>query len=136
VPDSDKAEKILIDTYAWIEYFKGSEEGLRAKKFIEGQFKLVTPSIVIAELSDKYRRTGVTGWSIRNKFIKFKSKILLLDEIIADEAGKLKQDMKKNYKDVGLADAIILAHSAESNAKILTGDRYLRQQKHAIDITL
>jgi len=135
VPNSDKIDRIIVDTYAWIEYFKGSEEGKKAKKIIDGQFELFTPSIVIAELSDKYRREGIKEWSIRNKFIKFRTKILSLDEDVADKAGEFKQELKKKYKDSGLADAIVFSHSMEIKAKILTGDKHLKDLKNSIDIS-
>lgn len=133
MPALDK--KIIVDTYAWIEYFKGSVEGKKAKKFIEGSFELFTPSIVIAELSDKYRRENINEWPIRKRFVKFKTKILNLDEKIADEAGKLKQDIRKKYRDASLADAIILAHSLDAKAKIITGDKHLKNLNSSIDIT-
>lgn len=132
--NSGDENSIIIDTYAWIEYFKGSEEGNKAKKIIEGNFNLFTPSIVIAELSDKYRREGLKEWEIRNKFIRLKTKILLLDENIADKAGELKQDLKKKYKDAGLADAIVWVHALDISAQILTGDKHLKDLKNSIDI--
>ncbi len=120
MPDSDKhAQKsIVIDTYAWIEYFKGSEEGLKAKKFIDDEFELFTPSIVIAELSGKYRTEGIEEWGLRKQFIKVKTKILFLDENIVDKSGELKQELKKKFRNAGLADAIILAHSLDVQANI------------------
>ena len=130
------SDKIVIDTHAWIEYFKGSAEGLKAKKIIESNLELFTPSIVIAELSDKYRREGIREWEIRNRFIKLKTKILYLDDTIADKAGELKQELKKDYKNVGLADAIILAHSLTVKGRILTGDKHLRNLEHSIDLTI
>ena len=133
MPDSDK---IVIDTYAWIEYFRGSDEGLKAKKFIEDDFELFTPSIVIAELSDKYRREDITEWEIRKRYIKLKTKMLYLDENVADKAGELKQELKKKYKDAGLADAIVFAHSLDVEARILTGDKHLKNLKHSIDLTI
>ena len=130
------SDKIVIDTYAWIEYFKGSEEGNKAKKFIESDLELFTPSIVIAELSDKYLRENLKEeWEIRNKFIRFKTKILHLEENTADKAGELKQKLKEKYKDAGLADAIIWAHALNVNARILTGDKHLRSLKESIDLT-
>ena len=134
--NSDRQGRIIIDTYAWIEYFKGSKEGEKAKKFIEGQFELCTPSIVIAELSDKYRRERIEDWDARNRFIKLKTKILFLDENIADKAGELKQNLRKTYKDTGLADAIILAHSMNRNGRILTGDKHLKNLNNSIDLTV
>lgn len=136
MPNSGSSDKIVIDTYAWIEYFKGSDEGIKAKKIIEGEFELFTPSIVIAELSDKYRRENLSDkWVTRIQFVKLCTKILVLDADVSDKAGELKQNLKKNYKDVGLADAIVLAHSLNIDADILTGDRHLKNLKNAIDIT-
>jgi len=136
VPNLDNSKKIVIDTYAWIEYFKGSNEGIKAKKFIEGEFELFTPSMVIAELSDKYRREDLSDkWATRIQFIGLCTKILVLDADVSDKAGELKQHLKKNYRDVGLADAIVFAHSLNIGARILTGDKHLKNLKNAIDIT-
>ncbi len=136
MPDSGdrSADRIIVDTYAWIEYFKGSEEGLKAKTFIEGRFELFTPAIVIAELSDKYRRECITEWETRNRFVKLRTKILALDENIADMAGELKQGLRKKHMDAGLADAIIFAHSLAVEARILTGDKHLKHVKSCISL--
>lgn len=128
-------KNIVIDTYAWIEYFRGSEEGLKAKGFIDGAFSLFTPSIVVAELSDKYRREEIAEWDSRRKFISVKSRILELDETIADKSGELKHYLRKLHKDAGLADAIVFAHANIINAKILGGDKHLKDLKESIDIT-
>ena len=46
-------ELFVLDTFAWVEYFIGSERGERVKNFIETN-NCVTPTIVIAEISAKY----------------------------------------------------------------------------------
>ena len=130
--NSDESKRIVLDTYAWIEYFKGTSEGLKAKRYVEGNFELFTPAIVIAELSDKYRRELIEGWPARKSFIKVKTKLLILDDLIADKAGELKQLLRKEHNDAGLADAIILAHSFQVKGLILTGDKHLRHLKNAI----
>ncbi len=40
----------VYDTYAWIEYFRGSEKGAVVKRLLESQ-KGYTPSIVLAEVA-------------------------------------------------------------------------------------
>ena len=133
MPSSDR---IVVDTYAWIEYFKGSKEGKKVKKLVESNLELFTPSIVVAELSDKYRRENMEKeWEIRNKFIRFKTTILHLEEITADKAGELKQKLREKYKDAGLADAIVWSHAVDINGKILTGDKHLKLLKESLDIT-
>lgn len=132
---SGDPDRIVVDTYAWVEYFSGSDQGLKAKKILEGKFEIFTPSIVIAELSDKYRRENMSEWEIRFRFIKLKTKILFLDEATANRAGELKQILKKNYKDAGLADAIVWAHALDMNARLITGDKHLKNLENSIDIT-
>ena len=46
---------VVLDTYAWVEYFRGSERGLVVKEFLE-KGEVVTPSITLAELARKYKR--------------------------------------------------------------------------------
>lgn len=51
--------KYVVDSYAWIEYFRGSKSGEKAKEFIEGG-EAATATITLAELREKYLREG---WS-------------------------------------------------------------------------
>ena len=46
---------VVYDSYAWIEYFRGSEKGLKVKELL--RHKGYTPSIVLAEIARKYLRT-------------------------------------------------------------------------------
>ncbi len=133
VPNSEPRRAVL-DTYAWIEYFRGSAEGSAVSKYLEKGFQPFTPSIVIAELSDKYRREGINEWPVRRSFIKLKSKILHLDELTADRAGELKQTLRKKFKDAGLADAIVWAHSLQNDALVVTGDKHLREMENAVNL--
>jgi predicted nucleic acid-binding protein len=50
----------VIDSYAWIEYFRASPAGERAKRPIEGEGS-ATPSIVVAEVSRKLLREVEAG---------------------------------------------------------------------------
>ena len=51
------ADTIVVDSYGWTEYAEGSAAGEVAREYIEGPSSLVTPAIVVAELSDKATRT-------------------------------------------------------------------------------
>ena len=46
--------KIVVDSYAWIEIFLGTEKGKSASKAIEDAEQAITPEIVLAEISRKY----------------------------------------------------------------------------------
>ncbi|MDY6774399.1 MAG: PIN domain-containing protein, partial [Candidatus Nanohaloarchaea archaeon] len=87
-------------------------------------------------LSDKYRREGLTEeWKIRRHFVRMKSEVLDLDFSVAEEAGDLKQELRKEHEDAGLADAVILSHAHEEEATVLTGDRHLVHREAAEDIS-
>jgi predicted nucleic acid-binding protein len=114
----------VIDSFAWIEYFLGTAAGHRAKDFIESD-KGITPTIVIAELAEKYRRERLPIAADLD-FIIAKTRIAPLDTKIAEKAGSLSPDRKQKVKRWGLADSIVLATSREYGAKVVTGDEHFR----------
>ncbi|OFX17412.1 hypothetical protein A3K71_05405 [archaeon RBG_16_50_20] len=117
-------EIYVIDSFAWIEYFLGSAAGSNARPFIEGG-KGVTPTIVIAELAEKYRRAKL-AFAGDLDFITSKTRVVSLDTGIAERAGALNHERKRVAKRWGLADSIILATARHHNAKIVTGDEHFR----------
>lgn len=131
-----RENRILFDAYAWIEYFRGSEEGKSVKKFIESDAEILTPTIVLAELSDKYRRIGKEKeWEEdRREIVELRSQIVPLTPDTADEAGAIKNEMREEYEDYPLADGIITSIARESECKILTGDRHMRGLKKTINL--
>ncbi len=134
MPSSARNE-ILLDTYAWIEYFRGSKKGERLKKIVESDAEILTPTIVVAELSDKYRRTGRSEeWTSRRQLIELRSEILPLTPDSADHAGRIKVGMREKYRDFPLADGMILALCRERNAKLLTGDKHLRGLRETLNL--
>ncbi len=112
----------LLDTYAWVEYFIGSDEGKIVEKLIKSE-KIYTSIISIAELSDKYYREGLTDeWEGRYKFIVSKSNIILCTMEIAKNAGPRKWELRKTIKKVGLADAIIIETAFQKELIVISGD--------------
>lgn len=128
--------KILFDTYAWIEYFRGSKEGETVKGYVESDVAVFTPTIVIAELSDKYRRAGKDEeWEEnRRRIVELRSQIVNLSLNSADTAGKIKKDMRKRHSDFPLADGMILATTREMGCTVLTGDKHIRNLDEAINL--
>lgn len=129
--------KVVVDTYAWIEYFRGTEEGRRAREYIEGEHELICPAVVVAELSDKYRRNDLADvWHRERKpFVEITCGVEPLDAELADKAGKLKTEMRRDHDDFGLADATILATADSHGAKLLTGDSHLTGLDRTIDLS-
>lgn len=122
--ESAVADTIVVDSFAWIEYADGSRAGENAREFIEGPSSLVTPAIVIAELSEKATRTGRRDdWSERlYPYIRRQTTIAPLTPDLADRAGELKWSLREASPEVGLADALVLATARDAEAKVLTGD--------------
>ena len=122
----------VIDSFAWVEYFAGSKAGEFAKGYIEGGDS-ITPTIVIAELSEKYARLK-QDFSNKLKFIILKSRTVALSEDIATLAGIVSVDRKKKISGWGLADSIILATARLQKANVVTGDEHFRDLEEAIMI--
>jgi predicted nucleic acid-binding protein len=125
-------EIFVIDSFAWIEYFIGSEPGKIVKQYIESGDS-VTPSIVIAELSSKYHREKI-DFKSRLNFIKMKSSISILNEEIAIIAGKINSERKKKVKNWGIVDSIIMATANLLNARVVTGDEHFKDVEKVIMI--
>jgi predicted nucleic acid-binding protein len=123
----------VIDSYAWIEYFKGTEYGRRAAKYIE-RGNCATPTIVLAELSDKYHREGWKFWEDDLEFILAKTEIIDLTKEIAIKAGEIKKMMRNSHPNFGLADAIIYETAQSVNAPVLTGDEHFKGVENVIYI--
>lgn len=127
--------KILLDTYAWIEYLEGSEEGKRVKKVLENETDIYTALVSIAELSDAFHRGDVEtkfDWSEILDYIQLNSIIVELNETEMASAGVLKVDRRKKSDDFGLMDAIILESSRKIDAELMTGDPHLTEEDNAI----
>jgi predicted nucleic acid-binding protein len=125
--------KIIIDTYAWIEYFRGTQRGAMAKEHIESGQSL-TPTLVLAELSDKYKREDINSLEEDITFIKSVSELMPLTEDIAIWAGNINSKMKKSINGWGMADSIILATAQKIKADVLTGDQHFKSLKESIII--
>jgi predicted nucleic acid-binding protein len=113
----------IIDTWAWVEYFRGSEIGSRAKSCIEDATN-ITPTIVLAEMSHKFKQLGRTDLPEKLNFIKQRSTVLPLDESTALLAGEIRADLP--VQGMGLVDCILLAVSRLYSAKVVTGDPHFR----------
>ena len=121
--------KIIFDTYAWIEYFLGSEQG----KIVEDYLKAepITPIIVLLELS---YRANKENWDFKKylDFIKFNSRTSSATEDFILDFGALYNKTKNKIPGVGIADVIVLMTAIKENAKILTGDTHFKGMPQTI----
>ena len=114
----------VIDTYAWMEYFRGSGEGKITQNYIEHE-DCATSSVTIAELSEKYKREN-KKFEEDFYFIVATAKIMDLSSEIALMAGEINYENKKKIKNWGMSDSIILATAKLLNAKVITGDEHFK----------
>jgi predicted nucleic acid-binding protein len=122
----------VIDTFAWIEYFGGTEKGDNAKQYIESG-EAITPTIVVAELTDKYLRERMNPKE-RLNFVRTKSTILPLDDEIAEVAGRISAERRPRVNGWGLVDSIVLATARARGLKVVTGDEHFRGLDEAVMI--
>lgn len=129
--------KCIIDSYAWIEYFRASKYGEVAKEYIESADS-VTPSIVVAEVSRKLQKEIELGNETpdgrlkRLEFINATSQVVDLYYELAVDAGKIDCEMKQRVRDWGLADSIVLCTARSLKGKVVTGDEHFRDLKEVI----
>ena len=120
--------RYIIDSYAWLEYFMGTEAGRKVKVIIDSEAnEKLTPSICLAEIYAKILRTeDEKKAELRRAFIKSRSALVTLTEELAVEAAKIDVDMKKKVQGWGLADSIVLSTARNRNGKVATGDQHFR----------
>ncbi|OFX18246.1 hypothetical protein A3K71_06510 [archaeon RBG_16_50_20] len=120
--------RYIIDSYAWLEYFMGTEAGRKVKAIIDSEAnEKLTPSICLAEIYAKILRTeDEKKAELHRAFIKSRSALVTLTEELAVEAAKIDVDMKKKVQGWGLADSIVLSTVRNRNGKVATGDQHFR----------
>ncbi len=127
--------KYVIDSYAWIEYFMGTKAGDEVKSIIENSEEKITPTICLAEIYAKTLKVENEELAEKQKiFIKERSVIQPLDEIIAVESAKVQNKLKKEIDGWGLADSIVYATATVKKAEVVTGDQHFKKLKNVVFI--
>lgn len=125
-------EVYLIDTYAWVEYFIGSDRGKEVKKIIEDEDNtIVTPECCLTEIK---------GWCIRENqdFEELYSVVRKISDIQCIltqdwlEAASLRSEMRKTKKDFGMMDALILAQQKRMGCRVVSGDPHFKGLRDVI----
>ena len=122
---------MMVDSFAWMEYFMGTEKGKKVKEIIESDEILYTSPVILAEIYSKSQRTDGRGKE-RVEFILKRCVVVELDEEIGIEAGKIHAEMKPKVKDFGMIDALILASANKKGLKVLTGDKHFEHFENVI----
>jgi predicted nucleic acid-binding protein len=109
---------VLIDSWAWIEYFQGSETGRRVRDYLEDDPELIVSSINISEVYRWILRFyDENAAESKREAIKERCVVVDVDEMIAVAAAKIKHQFGW-----GLGDSIVYATARQLGAEVLTGD--------------
>lgn len=108
---------IVLDSFAWFEYFAGSLAGSRVGRLLQTRGLIYTSSSCLAEFKRKQIREG-QSWKDEVAFIVSKSQVVPLSESIALRAGE--------HLEVHFADALVYATALELGATLVTGDPHFR----------
>lgn len=123
----EKKLTVLIDSWAWIEYIKGSNHGEIVKEIMKKEKEVVTTTINLAEVYRKLLADMPKESQILCQEIMKIAIIIPLDTDIALHAARIKHEQK-----MGLADAIVLATAQKEHAKIVTGDSDFKGKESVI----
>lgn len=117
---------MLLDSYAWVEYFISSRKGGAVKEIIRKNH-CFTSAVSIAELSEWAEKEGRERTKLLDA-VRSLSEVLLPDESTFELAGVLKHEKRKKSKNFGTIDAVILATSKQYSLKVVTGDKHFSDE--------
>lgn len=119
--------ELVLDTSAWIAYFQNEKSGPQIEDFLKGG-RCITPTTVVAELSDFFARKKRSGFDDALRFIQKKTLLAELTVPTAQKAGIIKNNIREQFQsNFSLIDATILATAHEYNAKVVTGDSHFKK---------
>lgn len=128
------AERILIDTSVWIEYFRDELSSVADKvDQILSEDDVYVPRIVIAELMH-----GAKSEKELSVIRDFLDAFQIIDQKEDSwiKAGKLAYDLKKRGKTIHLLDCYIAVIAKEFNCKVFTLNRHFKAIQKILKISL
>lgn len=110
---------VLIDSWTWIEYWRGGVHSERAAEYIEGSETAVLSAVNLVEIFFWVLRHYDEKRAVeKRETLRRRCFLIPLDETIAVDAAKTRRNLK-----LSLADSIILATARAQDAKLVTGDK-------------
>jgi tRNA(fMet)-specific endonuclease VapC len=118
------AERILIDTSVWIEYFRNQSAGLVGLvEKIAKSGEICVPRVVLAELIK-----GAKSEKEITVIEQFMEAFTIVDQTDQTwlKAGRLSYELKRKGKNINLADCYIAVLAQENDCAVLTLDRHFK----------
>lgn len=131
--ETDSAERpLLIDTYAWIEYFRATRIGMKAADLIDVDDPTqprYTHSLCLYEFRRAYKdKTAEFDRDL--PFVKDRARVIEgVDEKLAILAARLKNELEPVIRralpraDLSTVDCVLLALALDLEMKVVTGDQ-------------
>ncbi len=110
----------LLDTSAWVEYFKGTEKGRKVRDILAAN-PTYTSAITLAEIT-KWLTENAIDLEVPLHQIKINSVLTPLEEPILIESGRRYAILRKVRKKIGLIDAIIYVSAGLHALILVTND--------------
>ena len=119
--NDSEPRRIVVDSSGWLEYLTDDVNAARFAPYLEGNYEVVVPAIVVYEVYKKLLATS--GRSAVESFASEASirANLPLDGTLAIRAATVSVDRR-----LALADAIVYATALAENAELITGDAHFQ----------
>jgi len=119
----------VLDSWAWIEYFDGTKIGEKVREHIKKD-AVFTSAVTLTEVISKMKRRRLDADSAFDAITSV-SKVILITEISAKEAGLIHAAVKASKSNFSFGDAYALQTARRLGAKVLTGDPDFKGIKEA-----
>ncbi len=113
----------LLDTGAWIEYFKGTDKGKKIREII-GSEDVCTSIISFAEIA-RWIIQNDLDLSLAVQQVECNAIVIDLDRETLVESGAVYPALRKKRNKIGMIDVIIYVAAIKNNLTLMTGDRDL-----------
>ena len=126
-------DKVLVDTSAWIEFFRKKEPWYSAISGLIDDKRICCSGIILAELMQ-----GAKAEKELEVLRDFRHVFEFLEESVDlwQAAGELSNTLQRKGKSVGLSDCYLAASAKAHKVKILTLDKHFDIIKGAVSIGL
>jgi len=109
---------VLLDSWTWIEYWKGGEFAKEAAKYIEGDEESIVSAINVTEIYfwvARYYNQEKANEKVGT--IQKRCHVVGVGKEVAIRAAKIRLTNK-----LAIADSLILATAREAGGRVITGD--------------
>ncbi len=122
--------RLVVDSWAWVEYLDGSAKGKATDDAMQRATELWTSVASVAEVVSKFRTRGMDDRKAVEAITTL-SKIGVPDIRDAQDAGMIHAEVKAKIPNFSFADSFVLQLARKVGGKVLTGDPDFRGIKES-----